>query len=59
MSDGKIIYDVDVNDEGVEGKVKQTNSKIESAAQTGSGAFSEVWTGALRAIGGKLVELGQ
>lgn len=59
MSDGKIIYDVDVNDEGVEGKVKQTNSKLKSAAQTGSGAFSEVWTGALRAIGGKLVELGQ
>lgn len=59
MSDGKIIYDVDVNDEGVESKVKQTNDKIDSAAQTGSSAFSEVWTGALRTIGSKLVELGQ
>lgn len=59
MSDGKIIYDVDVNDEGVESKVKKTNDKIDSAAQTGSSAFSEVWTGALRTIGGKLVELGQ
>lgn len=59
MSDGKIIYDVEVNDEGVEGKVKQTNDKVKSAADTGSSAFSEVWTGALRTIGGKLVELGQ
>lgn len=58
MSDGKIIYDVDINDDGVEGKVKQTNEKIDSAAKTGSGAFSEVWTGALRAVGAKLVELG-
>lgn len=58
MSDGKIIYDVDINDDGVEGKVKQTNDKIDSAAKTGSGAFSEVWTGALRAVGAKLVELG-
>ena len=59
MSDGKIIYDVDVNDEGVEGKVKKTNDKIGSAAESGSSAFSEVWTGALRTIGAKLVELGQ
>ena len=59
MSDGKIIYDVDVNDDGVEEKVHGTNSKIESAANTGSSAFSEVWTGALRTIGSKLVELGQ
>jgi phage-related protein len=59
MSDGKIIYDVEVNDEGAESKVKQTNEKLNSAANQGSGAFSEVWTGALRAIGGKLVELGQ
>ena len=59
MSDGKIIYDVDVNDEGVESKVKQTNSKIDSAASEGSSAFSEVWTGALRTVGAKLVELGQ
>lgn len=59
MSDGKIIYDVEVNDEGAESKVKQTNEKLNSAANQGSGAFSEVWTGALRTIGGKLVELGQ
>ena len=59
MSDGKIIYDVDVNDEGVESKVKKTNDKIDSAANQGSSAFSEVWTGALRAVGAKLVELGQ
>lgn len=59
MSDGKIIYDVEVNDEGVEGKVRDTNEKVKSAADTGSSAFSEVWTGALRAVGGKLVELGQ
>lgn len=58
MSDGKIIYDVDVNDEGVEGKVRQTNDKVKSAADTGSSAFSEVWTGALRAVGAKLVDLG-
>ena len=58
MSDGKIIYDVEVNDEGVESKVQSTNSKIESAANTGSSAFSEVWTGALRRIGSGLVELG-
>ena len=59
MSDGRIIYDVEVNDDGVESKVKSTNDKIDSAAQTGSSAFSEVWTGALRTIGSKLVELGQ
>lgn len=59
MADGKIVYDVDVNDDGVEGKVQQTNSKIESAANKGSGAFGEVWTGALRAVGAKMVELGQ
>lgn len=59
MSDGKIIYDVEINDDGIEGKVKQTNDKLGSAAQTGSSAFGEVWTGALRAIGSKLVELGQ
>lgn len=59
MSDGKIIYDVEVNDEGAEGKVRQTNEKLRSAANTGSGAFGEVWTGALRALGGKLLELGQ
>ena len=58
MSDGKIIYDVEVNDEGVESKVQSTNSKIESAANTGSSAFGEVWTGALRRIGSGLVELG-
>lgn len=59
MSDGKIVYDVDVNDDGVESKVRSTNDKISSAADQGSSAFSEVWTGALRTIGGKLVELGQ
>lgn len=59
MSDGKIVYDVEVNDEGVEGQVRSTNDKVKSAADTGSSAFSEVWTGALRTIGGKLVELGQ
>lgn len=59
MSDGKIIYDVDINDEGVEGKVKQANEKVKGAADSGSSAFSEVWTGALRTIGSKLVELGQ
>jgi len=59
MADGKIVYDVDVNDDGVESKVKSTNDKINSAAKTGSGAFGEVWTGALRAVGSKLVELGQ
>ena len=59
MSDGKIIYEVDIDDDGAESKVRQTNEKLNSAANTGSGAFSEVWTGALRTIGGKLVELGQ
>jgi phage-related protein len=59
MSDGRIVYDVDVNDDGIEGKVKQTNDKIGSAAKTGSSAFGEVWIGALRAVGSKMVELGQ
>lgn len=59
MSDGKIIYEVEIDDDGAESKVRQTNEKLNSAANTGSGAFSEVWTGALRTIGGKLVELGQ
>lgn len=59
MSDGKIIYEVDIDDDGAESKVRQTNEKLNSAANMGSGAFSEVWTGALRTIGGKLVELGQ
>lgn len=59
MSDGRIVYDVDVNDDGIEGKVKQTNDKIGNAAKTGSSAFGEVWIGALRAVGSKMVELGQ
>ena len=59
MSDGKIIYDVEVNDSGVESKVKSANDKVKSAADTGSSAFSEVWTGALRTVGTKLVEMGQ
>lgn len=58
MSDGKIIYDVDINDEGIESKVQQTNSKVKNSADTGSSAFGEVWTGALRRIGAGLVELG-
>ena len=58
MSDGKIIYEVEINDDGIEGKVQSTNSKVESAANTGSSAFQEVWTGALRRIGAGLVELG-
>ena len=58
MSDGKIIYDVEVNDDGIESKVQNTNNKIESAANTGSSAFGEIWTGALRRIGAGLVELG-
>lgn len=58
MSDGKIIYDVDINDEGIESKVQQTNSKVKNSADTGSSAFGEVWTGALRRIGAGLIELG-
>lgn len=58
MSDGKIIYDVDINDDGIEGKLQSTNSKVKNSADTGSSAFSEVWTGALRRIGAGLVELG-
>ena len=58
MSDGKIIYDVDINDEGIESKLQQTNSKVKNSADTGSSAFGEVWTGALRRIGSGLVELG-
>ena len=58
MSDGKIIYDVEVNDDGIEGKVQSTNDKVQAAANTGSSAFGEVWTGALRRIGARLVELG-
>ena len=58
MSDGKIIYDVEVNDDGIESKVQSTNSKIQGAANTGSNGFQEVWTGALRRIGAGLVELG-
>ena len=58
MSDGKIIYDVDINDDGIEGKLQSTNSKVKNSANTGSGAFGEIWTGALRRIGAGLVELG-
>lgn len=58
MSDGKIIYDVEINDDGAASKVAKTNSDIENAANKGSGAFSEVWSGALRRIGEGLVELG-
>ena len=58
MSDGKIIYDVDINDEGIEGKLQSTNSKVKNSANTGSGAFGEIWTGALRRIGAGLVDLG-
>lgn len=50
MSDGKIIYDVDINDDGIEGKLQSTNSKVKNSANTGSGAFGEIWTGALRRI---------
>ena len=58
MSDGKIIYDVEVNDDGIESKVQGTNSKIQSAADSGSSGFKEVWTGALRQVGAELVQLG-
>ena len=58
MSDGKIIYDVDINDDGIESKLQQSNSKVKNAADTGSSAFGEIWTGALRKIGAGLVELG-
>ncbi len=58
MSDGKIIYDVDINDDGIESKLQQSNSKVKNAADTGSSAFGEIWTGALRRIGAGLVELG-
>lgn len=58
MSDGKIIYDVDINDDGIEGKLQSTNSKVKNSANTGSSAFGEVWTGALRRIGAGLVDLG-
>ena len=58
MSDGKIIYDVDINDDGIESKLQQSNNKVKNAADTGSSAFGEVWTGALRRIGAGLVELG-
>lgn len=58
MSDGKIIYDVEINDDGIESKVQNTNSKVTQSANTGSNAFGEVWTGALRRVGAGLVELG-
>ena len=59
MSDGRIVYDVEINNDGVDSQVRSTNSTIEQAANTGSSAFGEIWTGALRAVGAKLVELGQ
>lgn len=58
MADGKIIYDVDINDDGIEGKLQSTNSKIKSSTDKNSGAFGEIWTGALRRIGAGLVDLG-
>lgn len=58
MSDGKIIYDVEINDDGIESKVQNTNSKVTQSANTGSNAFGEIWTGALRRVGAGLVELG-
>ena len=58
MSDGKIIYDVEVNDDGIDGKLQQTNNKIKQGSESGSSAAENVWTGALRRIGAGLVELG-
>lgn len=58
MSDGKIVYQVVVDDSGTVTQIQQTNDKLESAANSGSNAFQEVWTGALRRIGAGLVELG-
>lgn len=58
MSDGKIIYDVDINDDDIESKLNSTNSKIKNGSESGSSAAENVWTGALRRIGAGLVELG-
>ena len=58
MSDGKIIYEVEIDDDGAVSKVSKTNSEIEGAANSGSSAFQTIWTGALRRIGEGLVELG-
>lgn len=58
MSDGKIIYDVDINDSGIESKLNSTNNKIKNGSESGSKASEDIWTGALRRIGAGLVELG-
>lgn len=58
MSDGKIIYDVEIDDGSVDGKLQQTNNKIKQGSESGSSAAENVWTGALRRIGAGLVELG-
>ena len=58
MSDGKIIYDVEINDDDAAAKVAKTNNQIKDAANDGSSAFQNVWTGALRRIGEGLVDLG-
>ena len=58
MSDGKIIYDVDINDDGIESKLNSTNNKIKNGSESGSKASEDIWTGALRRIGAGLVELG-
>ena len=48
MSDGKIIYDVDINDDGIESKLNSTNNKIKNGSESGSKASEDIWTGALR-----------
>ena len=59
MADGKVEYQVNVNDSDVPEQVEKVNKTIKDKAQSGSSAMKEIWTGALRAIGEAFVELGK
>lgn len=59
MADGKVEYQVNVNDSDVPEQVEKVNKTIKDKAQSGSSAMKEIWTGALRALGEAFVELGK
>lgn len=59
--DGKIVYKVVINDDGVENDAlaagKKAGDGVEQGARGGTGAFHEMMTGAFRRIGAAAVEL--
>lgn len=57
MADGKIKYEVDIDNSTVESQINETNSKIEKHAKSGSSSMQEIWTGACRAVGEAFLNL--